>query len=592
MKRVVLPIFLAILFFFLSAASLIAQNPQIVSVSEIHAGMRGVAYTVFEGVKPEPMEVEVLGLLRNANGPKGDVILVRLHGPKVEYTGVVAGMSGSPVYLNGKLAGAIAFRIGEFSKEPIAGVTPIEEMFEINELDGSRPDVAPSFAGRDPGSKPTSAPGLSASPAGYVNALKPIETPLVFNGFSEDTLHRFGAQFASAGIVPVMGVGSLSESKQPEPLEPGSSVSAVLVRGDMDISATCTVTYVDAHRLLACGHPILQFGQVRLPMYKSRVLATLPSPADSFKIVNVTESVGAFVQDRHTGILGRFEEEAPMIPVTLTIHSATQTKQFHYEMLNNAKLTPTAMTATVFQALQGVNEYGEDVTYSLRGRINVAGLPQVSLQNMFAPADIGNPAAFLVATAVGERFGRIYENPYARPDIQGVELDFDLVGERRSARLESCRTDVTEARPGDNIVVEAVLRPYRGERIVRRIPVKIPGSTPQGPLRIMVSDGDVLDRLHRLPPALGHKLGLSSTVALLNKEHPNTSLYVSLLEPNPEAMVEDEVMPALPLSIMNVMEGMRGTQDMVIAGESAVNEVAVPVDYVVSGAQVITLTVK
>src|SRR5271170_3736158 len=113
------------------------QNPQIITVSQIHPGMRGVAYTVFEGVKPEAMEVEVLGVLRNVNGPKGDIILVRLHGQKVEYTGVVAGMSGSPVYLDGKLAGALAFRIGEFSKEPIAGVTPIEEMLEINALDHS-----------------------------------------------------------------------------------------------------------------------------------------------------------------------------------------------------------------------------------------------------------------------------------------------------------------------------------------------------------------------------------------------------------------------------------------------------------------------
>jgi hypothetical protein len=593
MKRVVLPIFPLVL---LVAGSLLAQKPEIVTISEIHPGMRGVAYTVFEGVKPEPMEVEVLGLLRNANGPRGDLILVRLHGAKVEYTGVAAGMSGSPVYFDGKLAGALAFRIGEFSKEPIAGVTPIQEMFEIGELDSSRPDASPSFAGRQPKNSPTSGPGLpslsSGLSAAYVNLLRPIAAPLVFNGFSEDTLRRFAPQFASAGVIPVMGVGSVSGAKQPEPLEPGSSVSAVLVRGDMDISATCTVTYVDAGRLLACGHPILQFGQVRMPMYKAQVLATLPSPSDAFKIINVTESAGAFVQDRHTGILGRFGEEATMIPVTLTIRGAAQPKQFHYEVLNHGKLTPVAMTATVFQALQGMNEYGEDVTYSLRGRINVGGFPAVNLQNMFAPADAGNPIAFTVASAVGERFDRIYENPYARPDIQGVELDFDLVKERRWARLETSRTDVTEVRPGDDIVVEAVLRPYRGERIVRQVSVRIPSSTRQGTLRILVSDGDTLDRMHRVPAVAGPKFDLSSTIALLNKEHTNTRLYVSLLEPNPEALVEDKVMPALPLSIMNVMEGMRRTQDMVVEGESAVNEASTPVDYVVSGAQVITVTVK
>jgi len=383
----------------------------------------------------------------------------------------------------------------------------------------------------------------------------------------------------------------VSNTKQPEPLEPGSAVSAILVRGDMDIAATCTVTYLDAKRLLACGHPLLQFGQVDMPMYKAEVLATLASPANAFKIVNTTEPVGAFVQDRHTGILGRFGREPHMIPVTLTIHGTARPKQFHYEVLNNGRITPVAMMATVFQALQGVNEYGEDVSYRLNGRINVTGFPAVSLHNMFAPADAGNPTSVMVATTVGERFSRIYENPYARPDIKGVELDFDLVRERRWARLESSRTDVTEARPGDEIVIETVLRPYRGDRIVRQIPVKIPTSTPRGMLRILISDGDTLDRMRRMP-ALGRRLDLASTIALLNKEHANNQLYVSLMQANPEAMVEDKVMPALPLSVINVMEGMRGTQDMVIVGESSVNQASTTLDYAITGAQVITVSVK
>ena len=226
--------------------------------------MRGVAYTVFQGVKPESMDVEVLGIMHNVNGPKGDVILVRLVGTKPEYTGVVAGMSGSPVYFDGKLAGALAFRIGEFSKEPIAGVTPIAEMLEIDSLD-RRPALQQStVSSPNSGATATSTPGNSPNLSqGYGNYLRPIETPLAFNGFSEETLRRFGSQVAAAGVVPVMGTGSVSsDTRQPEPLEPGSAVSAVLVRGDMDIAATCTVTYVDPQRLLACGHPLMQFGSV------------------------------------------------------------------------------------------------------------------------------------------------------------------------------------------------------------------------------------------------------------------------------------------------------------------------------------------
>src|ERR1700687_655862 len=354
--------------------------PAIMPLDQIREGMRGTALTVFQGVKPESMDVEVLGVMRNVNGPRGDIILVRLHGTKPEYTGVVAGMSGSPVYFDGKLAGALAFRIREVSKEPIAGGTPIEEMLEINALDhdpapaplrASLPDTSlPNAILPDQnGTSQTASPGENAAlPAqNYSNYLTPIETPLVFNGFSDETLQRYASQFAAAGIVPVMGIGSASDRKQPEPIEAGSAVSAVLVRGDMDIAATCTVTYVDPQRLLACGHPLLQFGEVDLPMTKATVLATLPSPLNAFKIVNTTETVGAFVQDRQNGIMGVPGQASKMIPVTVAMHSGPgpATKEFHYEILNNARLSPLAMMATVFNALHGTNEYGEDITYRM-----------------------------------------------------------------------------------------------------------------------------------------------------------------------------------------------------------------------------------
>jgi SpoIVB peptidase S55 len=578
-----------------------AQSPQTIAVSEIRTGMRGIAYTVFQGVKPEAMEVEVLGVLHNVNGPKGDIILVRLHGQKVEYTGVVAGMSGSPVYLDGKLAGALAFRIGEFSKEPIAGVTPIADMLEISELDRSPAEetsaIKPTVnmtAGKTSGPGESSAlPGKIQDSAGFSNYLKPIETPLVFNGFSEQAIHLFSGEFASAGIVPVMGAGSMSGAKQSEPLEAGSAISAILVRGDMDIEATCTVTYVDPQRLLACGHPLLQFGSVDLPMNKAEVLATLPSPLNAFKIVNTTEAVGTFVQDRHTGIMGVFNRQPEMIPVTLNIHSGTGVKQFHYEVLNNPKLTPVALMVTVFNALHGVNEFGEEITYRLAGSIGVKGFPEVTMRNMFAPAENAQPAAMQAAISLGERFGRIYDNPYNAPAIEGVKLDFDLVRERRWARLESARTDVSEARPGDEILLETVLAPYRGERIVQQIPVKIPTSASKGTLRILVSDGDTLDHIGHGTPSFGRRLDLASTIALLNKEHSNNRVYVSLLEADPEARVADKVMPTLPISIMNVMAGMRGNQEMVVSGESNVDETATaPLDYVVSGAHLLTVTIK
>lgn len=576
----------------LPASEKLQQRTQFMSVDDVRAGMKGTAYTVFQGVKPEPMGVEVLGVLKNMNGPKSDVVLVRLTGEKAEYTGVVAGMSGSPVYIDGKLLGAIAYRIGQFSKEPIAGVTPIQQMLEINEFDTSiNPQGAAASAAKPVTPDKTSGPGATDTSAvqGVTDYLKPIDSPFVFNGFTESSLKQFAPEFAAAGITPVMGVGSTSNAKQPEPLVPGSAVSAIMVRGDMDVAATCTVTYMDPEHLLACGHPLTQYGMVDMPMTKANVIATLASPLNAFKIINTTESVGAFVQDRKTGIMGLFNHEPQMIPVTLSIHGPSGPKEFHYEVLNNAKLTPLMMMTTVYNALMGMNQYGEETTYRMNGRIQVNGYPDVRLTNMFSPSD-SQPTAFAVAMALGDHFGRIYDNPFQAPTVGGVNLEFELEKDRHSAVLENARTDVTEARPGDEITVEAVLRPYRGERIVRRIPVRVPTSVPKGNLRILVSDAETLDRARRMSPMRG--LDLDSTIELLNKEHLNDHLYVSLLEQNPQATVEDKVMPSVPLSVMNVMDGMRSTQQMVVFNESAVHESSTPVGYVVTGSQVISLTIK
>ncbi|HUR37717.1 MAG TPA: hypothetical protein VM009_07860 [Terriglobales bacterium] len=579
------------------------KEPQFMPVTDIKAGMKGVALTVFQGKVPEEMGFEVLGVMKNGNGPKSDIILVRLTGKKPEFTGVVAGMSGSPAYIDGKLIGALSFRIGVFSKEPIAGITPIAEMLEINELDRTPPPQTSYSlpAKREPAETETSTSGPARNKMSngepstdfqsVAKYMTPIAAPLVFNGFSEETLKLFAPQFAGAGVLPVMGMGGASDEPQPEPIEPGSSVGIVLARGDMDISATCTVTYISPERLLACGHPIFQFGMVDMPMTKSTVLATLPSDYNAFKIASSTETVGSFKQDRHTGIMGRFDQEARMIPVSLTMHGGPRPRVFKYEMMNSPRLTPVLMMATVFNALQALNEHGEEVTYRMRGKIDVNGYPSVQLRNMYSPGDAANTTS-AVAISVGDKFGRIYDNAYQVPDIKGIELDFDVVRERRWARLESARTDVTEARPGEDVVVEVVLRPYRGERVVRQIPVRIPTSTPKGNLRILVSDADTLDRARRGNAAFSRKLDLTATIAGLNKERTNTRLYVSLLEANPQAIVEDKVMPALPLSVMNVMDGLRGTQDMIVSSESAVNESSTPMDFVVSGAQVITLRVK
>ncbi len=240
-------------------------------------------------------------------GPGQDMILARLHGDKPEYTGVVAGMSGSPVYIDGRLVGALSYRIGQFTKEPICGITPIESMLQVR--DGGNA-AAPGMRRAE-----VKDSGVEGQPE-----MRPMETPLVFGGFSQETVDRFGDRFRAMGLTPVAGLGGANPTAvQPEPLVPGSAVSAVLVRGDLSMAGTCTVTYVDAKRLLACGHPITQYGPVQMPMTKAEVLASLASPLNSFKIINTTETVGAFTEDRASAILGQFGAQARMIPVAVEV---------------------------------------------------------------------------------------------------------------------------------------------------------------------------------------------------------------------------------------------------------------------------------
>ena len=286
-------------------------------LSKIRPGLQGVAYTVFQGTQPQPMGVEILGLLHNALGPDQDMILVRLEGSEADYTGVVAGMSGSPVYVDGKLVGALAFRIGQFSKEPIGGVTPIQEMLQVRDLKPSKPQML--LADHSAPTDQTPSTGSNLTETSAYGSIQPIATPLVFSGFSPSAL-RFWKQHATApGLTDISALGgSSSNTKQPGPLRPGDAVSALLVSGDLEISATCTVTYVDPHHMLACGHPISQFGPVSMPMTKAEVLATLPSPMNSSKIINPTQTIGPITQDRRSAIMGVFASLRTTLPPDVT----------------------------------------------------------------------------------------------------------------------------------------------------------------------------------------------------------------------------------------------------------------------------------
>ncbi|HEY1810686.1 MAG TPA: SpoIVB peptidase S55 [Acidobacteriaceae bacterium] len=595
------------------AALHLPANPPVVTkffpLSEIRRGQQGVAYTVFEGTKPEPMGVEILGVLHNAIGPRLDMILARLEGPKADYTGVVAGMSGSPVYIDGRLVGALAYRIGQFSKEPIAGITPIGEMMGVTEQSGApgteiaeaaleRTALGSGASGAAASTSALGAMGQTAG-AGLGNGLiRPMDTPLVFSGFNSAALQLW-KEHAPAGLMPVEGIGgSESNEKQTGVLEPGSAVSAVLIRGDLDISATCTVTYVDPKRMLACGHPITQFGPVSMPMTKADVVATLASPLDSFKIINTTETIGSITEDRESAIMGVFGKTARMIPVTLRVTgggvgagAGADREALHFEVIDQPLITPMAVMVAVYQGLMEENAYSAETTYRVQGAVKLGGYPTVKLNSLVAPTD-ALPANLQAALALGERFERLYDNAARRTPIESVDLEVAAIPRRLTAEIQSAHTNRIEVHAGDTVTVEATVLPWHGEPHNVRVPVKLPPNLPEGPVRLLVSDGGTLDRLLHPPQFGAQPLDVAATIAQLNSAHPSDQLYVTLLAPVPQAAVDGQTLTAIPLSLANALEPMKENKGMALNGESAVPVAAVPMDAVVSGQQVVTLQVE
>jgi hypothetical protein len=574
-----------------SAAVIPPPSTSFYPLSEVHRGLHGTAYTVFEGTQPEAMDVEILGLLHNALGPHQDMILARLHGTKPEYSGVVAGMSGSPVYVDGKLLGALAYRIGEFSKEPIAGITPIEQMLEVrDEVKGSelRAQV----------------PGAQRLPIGdkdeHSADIRPIDTPLVFSGFSPEAVAFWKEHAPGLGMTPVAGIGGgggdLGEMKPVTAgsVLPGSAVSAVLIRGDLEISATCTVTYVDPKQLLACGHPITQFGPVSMPMAKAEVVATVPSPLNAFKIINTTETVGSFTEDRETAIRGEFGKPARVIPLTMHLAQdggSERPRTLHLEVIDQEQITPAAVMVSLFQSLAQTNGYAVETTYRVRGTVKLTGYPEVRFEDLVAPTDFA-PANLVAALALGEHFNRLYANASRRTPIESVEVDVNALPGRRTVQIENAQASRRVVHAGDTITIEATVRPWRGELKNVRIPVTLPATLPDGAVRLLVSDGGTLDRLTQPPQLGGANLDVSATIAQLNGRHADDRLYVTLLSPDPQAVIGGRTLTALPLSMANALESVRDNRAVTLNGESAVPLGSVSLDAVLGGQQVVTLRVE
>lgn len=586
---------------------------EILKSSELKPGMQGTAWTVFTGTEPEPVPVEIIGLLKNAWGPKQDIILAKLGG-KVERTNVAGGMSGSPVYVDGKLIGAIALRLSVFSPDAICGITPIELMLEVSDFDWSVPPDA-----RTPDRVQTAGPveipsqllaravaaGASSSLPRKMPVMVPIETPLTFSGFHPATLREFGPIFEQLGMTAVQG-GASGTLANPAPaagwekaLQPGEAVAGVLVSGDMNITGLGTVTYNDGNRVLAFGHPFFNLGPVDMPMAKGEVLMVLASAFQPNKFANATEIVGALRQDRHSAIMGMLGQTAPTIPVSVKVRSFDQRdqvrkeKDFQFNVFIQQKWTPYLMMVTLFNSIAGLNDFAEEVTYRLSGEVELDGDRNLSLSTMFANGEIPVPAPMLLAGWWGDKFNRLFMNSVDTPRLRRVNATIDLLPERRVATIETAWAAEREVEPGSEVPVKVFLQPYRGERIERDLTIKIPAGIPKGKHRILLSDAATLNRMQSTAGILNQFLDLPQTVSLINQERSNNRLYVSLVQARPTMYYADKSLPSLPASVANVIQsGHSGSRTLLTWAESAQEQTSIPFDLVINGSYSLSIKVK
>jgi hypothetical protein len=549
--------------------------------------MQGYAYTIFAGDQVEKFDLEVIGVMPNFLGPKQSIILVQLKGPKVEHTGVVAGMSGSPVYLEGKLAGALSLKLGIFTKEPIAGVTPIADVLAGGGISAANPGAS------------TQGPVSNelASRAGLQGGaeLRSIETPLVFSGFQSSAIQKFSSQLDGYGVVAAQG-GTTTARPDDGKLAPGDMAGMVLVQGDVSINSACTVTAIRGDRVFLCGHPFLNLGDVQLPMARSRVLTTLSSDLASTKIVNVGGPIGTITGDHLTAVTGKLGPAPAMIPMELTTKSALGEKTVHAEIVNHSKLTPLLVAMTTFNGLTQNVVYGEGTTLKMNAQIHLKGHAPVEIENTFAPGDSLNPDGMPVALSVMNVFTRLFTNQFEAVQVEKISIHVESVAGRQSYSIESAWLEKGEAAPGETLRLRVLVRPYRGTARIEETTIKVPDQVARGTtLRVMVSDADWMNRASRgFAGGIGQGSleGLDPLISLINRERRNDRVYVGLFVPSPTMLWDDKELPNVPLSQINAIDGRPAPGSVQILRESLASEGSVEMSGPVIGIISLNLPVR
>lgn len=585
---------------------------QFFPLSELREGMRGTARTVFRGSQPEEFNVEILGVVPGAIGPKQDLIIAKISGGAADRTGVFAGMSGSPVYINGKLVGAISYSF-PFSKEPICGITPIEQMLSIFERkqntktksgeprafsfgELAATDWKPAFPNNATAQSSILAGGAnpnSALGAAIGQTFQPIATPMAFSGFSQQTLNLFAPQLLSVGLLPVAAVGGAAriaplKKADENTLQGGASVSMQLARGDYSLAASGTVTLRDGDKIYAFGHPFLNLGISDLPMSESRVVTVVPSLNNSFKLAVPDALVGNMTQDRSTGVFGTLGQSPKMIPVKINLEtSRNQQQTLNFEVVKDDFLTPLLLNMTVYNTIVA-NERGlGDTTVKISGEVKLKNQEPIKIERRFSGAQASQFAAASMTIPVNALFKSRFDDA----EISEINLNLTSIDGSKTAVLERMTLDRTEVKPGESFEVQAFVRAASGKVFVQKIPVAIPVDTPNGTLLVNVSDGGSVQQISASQQFVPKNLG--ELVKTINEIKKDDRLYVQTYRVTNGAIIGAKELPNLPPSVLATLNNDRASGGFKPTIMTVLTEQELPpAEFVISGQQVLTIEVK
>ena len=579
-------------------------------LTDIREGMRGVAKTVFRGSEPEEFNVEILGVVPGGIGPKQDLIVGRISGGSADRTSVFAGMSGSPVYIDGKLVGAISYSF-PFSKEPICGITPIEQMisiFEQNESPGpsSSEPRAVSFAELvastwQPefrvGSSVAAQVMAAGSPGSRLAAVagqsfQPIATPITFSGFSQQTLDMFSSQLLQAGLLPVSAAGGSApigpmKIADETTLVGGDSVSMQLTRGDFSMAASGTVTFRDGEKVYAFGHPFLSLGSSDLPMSESSVVTVIPNVNNSFKLAVPNSMVGSMTQDRATGVFGKLGVAPAMIPVKIVLQTSRDRKEtLNLEIAKDDFLTPLLLNMSVYNAIVAQERGLGDSTITLTGEVKLKGQAPVKLERRFT----GPQASQFAAAAAAIPVSTLMRSRFDNLRIEEVVLNLASNDGSKAATIDRIAVDRSQVRAGETVEIQAFARTDSGKVFVQRIPVTIPADTPIGALSVVIADGNSIQQNSAIQQFVPRNL--SELVGTINKVKSSDRLYLQLLRTTSGAIIGINEMPNLPPSVLATLNNDRTVGGVKPSVQTVVTEQEIdPSEYIITGQQTLAIQV-